>query len=480
MSLRRQLLFLVALVAAAFALHCWRLGQKPLWVDEAEAWGQATTGQAPPTHPPLYFRVLGGAARAFGESERGLRLPSALAAALMVAAAWWAAGEMGFSPWARLGVAGVVAFSPYLLLVAQQARMYALAGLWGALFVAAALAWRRRRRLVFAAVAAAAALAGVYTVHSFWLILLAWPLLWPGRDRRAALVGAAALVVVVLLYLPIAGAGWRQLHASGAATRLAPGNLLPAAKAAAGALFYFGAGFRYHPLAADNLASFGPKQLVGLAIAGGAVLAPLVAGLLAPGRDGRLTLRLAGVITAGLLVNAIAPSGAEQLAALFPAFVLIWVAGLARFATPWRLVVAAAWAATAGAGVAHYYRTPCYPLHEEDWRGAGAALAAAYRPGDLVVTRAGPGGPAAVRYYAGLAAADTGREGLRIADEGLAPWLERRARSRRVFLFYGDWGDARLYGGLRDIGRRGYAVTISRWGAGLALFEFAPPPRPPG
>ncbi len=37
-SPRYQIALLVLLVGAAFAFHMWRIGEKPLWVDEAEAW----------------------------------------------------------------------------------------------------------------------------------------------------------------------------------------------------------------------------------------------------------------------------------------------------------------------------------------------------------------------------------------------------------------------------------------------------------
>jgi hypothetical protein len=471
-SKSRQAVVLIGLLAVAAGFHLWRLGAKPLWADEALSWWTAVIHGIQDVHPPLYPRLLELIIRFAGASEAALRFPSVLAAVATAAVLAWAAAELGLSPGARLSAAAWGAFSPYLLLVSQQARMYALSGLEGAVFVAALLAWRRRRRLWALATAAVAAVAGVYTLHTFWFLIAGGVFLWPWRERRALLITAGAYLLVVAAFVPFAPAAVAQFQGRAVYGMWDAGQLWAAARAAAGAPFYFGAGFRYHPLTASALGLLGPARLVGLLVAAGAALGPAVAALVAGRRGDRTPWLLAGAGATALAGNLAGASGAEQFSAAFPVYALLWVWGASRLATPWRFLAAAAWAATAGAAAAYYFRAPSYPLHAEDWRAAAAYIKAAADGRDEVVTVAGPGGPPALRYYGGLNAVNLGHGGVELRPDEVPPWLVRAlAARRRIFLCYGDYGDARTFDALRRLGRE-RGVGIRRFGEGLVLFEY--------
>lgn len=472
MNGKTRFLILVVITAAALALHIWGLGAKSLWVDEAEAWDQALAGKTAPTHPPLYFRALGLYMRFAGESEVALRLPSAAATALMVIAIWWVALELGWAPGICLGAAAFAAFSPYLLLVGQQTRMYGLAGLEGAVFLAAMLAWRRRMKVWPLVVAAAAAVAGVYTLHSFWFLMAGVAFLWPWRNRRGLAFTAGAYALVVLLYIPQAGTTLAQVRDSSFQGNWGFQTLAAGLKASLGAWLYFGAGFGFHPLGAD-IAAYGPAKIAGLALAAGIVGAPIVYSLAAVKKHGRAPWLWLGAAVCGLAVNLIAPSGAEQFAALFPLFVLLWVNGVRDMKRPGMVAIVVGWALIAGYAFGSYYRNPTYPLHEEDWRGAAMVLRQQYRSDDGLAVLAGPGGPAALRYYSKLEGVDLGRGGLTLDPEALAPWLGREADARgRVFLLYGDWGDLKTAEAIRNMSREDFTVGTRRFGEGLVLFEI--------
>lgn len=76
-------------------------------------------------HPPLYYAMLHFWTGAFGSSPLMLRMPSAIAATLAVILLFLAASRRGNRSWGLAG-ALILAFTPWYVYYAQEARMYAL------------------------------------------------------------------------------------------------------------------------------------------------------------------------------------------------------------------------------------------------------------------------------------------------------------------------------------------------------------------
>jgi len=131
----RRIWFLVAmtaLVALAAGLRFYKLGAQPLWLDEATTADYAAKSLlsatfAEGTHPPLFYVIEYFAVRWLGPSDAALRVPSALFGLLMVPAAWAVARRLvpqsRATAWAT---AALVATSPFLLYLSQDARSYPL------------------------------------------------------------------------------------------------------------------------------------------------------------------------------------------------------------------------------------------------------------------------------------------------------------------------------------------------------------------
>jgi 4-amino-4-deoxy-L-arabinose transferase-like glycosyltransferase len=119
-------------------LRLWMLGSKGLWYDEASTalMARAVPGQiiqfhwnAAFEHPPLWILLIHFWSKLFGQGEATLRVPSALAGALVVPLTWQVARAAWPGPagrTARLVASGLVATSPVLILYSQEARMYSL------------------------------------------------------------------------------------------------------------------------------------------------------------------------------------------------------------------------------------------------------------------------------------------------------------------------------------------------------------------
>ena len=90
------LLLVFILVGATLRLYA--LDGQSLWNDELESWRQSnfptldavlTKGSIPDTHPPIFQITLFFVERYLGSSETLLRLPSAIAGILSIAAMFW-------------------------------------------------------------------------------------------------------------------------------------------------------------------------------------------------------------------------------------------------------------------------------------------------------------------------------------------------------------------------------------------------------
>jgi mannosyltransferase len=142
--------------------------------------------------------------RLFGDGEVALRLPSALAGVATVAVAW-GIGEHLAGRRCALFTAALTAVNPLFVWFSQEARVYALFTLTGALAV---LCFLRARRDPTPARMAAFALAGALALltHYFALFLLAPMVALLLRERalrRSAAPACAAIALVGAALLPL-------------------------------------------------------------------------------------------------------------------------------------------------------------------------------------------------------------------------------------------------------------------------------------
>jgi mannosyltransferase len=145
-------LLLAALLGLGLALRLYRLGAQSLWLDEGSTWAEVTgrTGKnwgvlvaelwSPNAGYPLYHLLLRAWIALAGDSEWALRLPSAVAGTLALAAIFLAAREVlraaedgagraaSSPPSRRYPLAAVLLLlaSPFALWYAQEAKTYSL------------------------------------------------------------------------------------------------------------------------------------------------------------------------------------------------------------------------------------------------------------------------------------------------------------------------------------------------------------------
>ena len=189
------------IVAAALVLRLYRIGAQELWLDEAFSWYMATTPKllralSIENTPPLYYLLLRAWVRVAGESEAALRLLSAVAGTLFVAAVLWAGREL-FDTRVALWSGGAAALAPLHIYYSQEARAYAWLVLL--LLLTHVLLWRALRQNTWPcwALVTASALLALYT-HYFAILgllpgaFLLW--VWPGKARwrryGAAMLGS--------------------------------------------------------------------------------------------------------------------------------------------------------------------------------------------------------------------------------------------------------------------------------------------------
>lgn len=225
-------LALLTLVGALTRLV--NLGGRSLWLDEFSTWHvsrmpfwRSVTWEAELT-PPLYQACVRGVAALAGHadlhptSEWILRLPAALAGALLAPAAWWLARitlarAFPAAALVALSAAAVVAVHPLLVEYSREARPYSLLAL---LCVIATACWwqlhhvlvrpdRPRAELWWAAAYVATAALALYA-HTLAALTLAAHAVWiwvqpsTRRNRRGRLLAWAAFAAVAALAAPLA------------------------------------------------------------------------------------------------------------------------------------------------------------------------------------------------------------------------------------------------------------------------------------
>jgi len=134
----RATLLLAAILVLALALRFYRLGAQSLWNDEGTTvqlvgadLATITRLAASDIHPPLYYYALHFWAAIFGTSEFAVRSLSALLGTVLVALVYLL-GRRLYDSRAGLLAAFVIAVAPFQVYYSQEARMYILATVLGA------------------------------------------------------------------------------------------------------------------------------------------------------------------------------------------------------------------------------------------------------------------------------------------------------------------------------------------------------------
>ncbi len=140
-------ILLVAILLLALGLRLYRIDAQSLWNDEGTSVALAqrdlatiARDAAADIHPPLYYWLLHGWIKLVGTNETGVRSLSALLGVGLVALIY-ALGRLLTGRWAGLGAAFLAAVNPFQVYYSQEARMYMLLAVWGALAFYAALRW---------------------------------------------------------------------------------------------------------------------------------------------------------------------------------------------------------------------------------------------------------------------------------------------------------------------------------------------------
>lgn len=178
------------LVALAFVLRVYLLGNQSLWFDEGYSVYLARMGPGPAiwataadAHPPLYHLLLAVWLGLAGPGEFAVRFLSAMLGTLTVPLSYCLGRRLFGRPTASI-TAALVAASPFLVYYSQEARMYGL--LLDLALVASWLLLRAVRSGRFWALYAVALAAAFYTHYSAMLLALAHlafvgAISWTGR-----------------------------------------------------------------------------------------------------------------------------------------------------------------------------------------------------------------------------------------------------------------------------------------------------------
>jgi mannosyltransferase len=423
MSMRRQIsstwaVILILLVATILRLYC--LTGQSFWADEGNSISLAqrslalvARGAAYDIHPPLYYYLLWGWVRIFGDGEFAVRALSAVLGVALVYVVWLLGCRLGDR---RVGlVAGfLAAISPYQVYYSQEARMYILAALLAALSVyffgrllEDASHGRAAGFLLPASWVLVTAL-GLYTHYSFPVIVLMenvafilWlGLTWQrGQVWRRLMSWAGLQLAVLALYAPWLPIAYRQVTS------------WPALSPAHSPGFIAGEALRLLSLGE----TVEPGGITNWLLTGFVVL--FLLGLFPGKRDKVATphplsavlLPALYTVTPALMMIALSLAGRPAYRPKFflvasPAFCIVLARGvlaLRGLRTRWLRV---GWAvaavvfvgATSLVSLRNYYFDPRYA--RDDYRGILQTISAMERPGDAILLNA-PNQWEVVHYY---------------------------------------------------------------------------------
>lgn len=177
----RTWLVLALLLLTAALLRAHRLGAQSLWYDEGNSARIAersvhliVEGAAGDIHPPLYYLSLKAWRSWFGDSEAALRALSLICSVLTVALTW-IIGRQWFGASAATWGAGLLAFAPFAVYYAQEARMYAMLSMWATASTAALYSLAKCIKLPVGAAAlyVLASAAGLWTQYGYAFVMIA-------------------------------------------------------------------------------------------------------------------------------------------------------------------------------------------------------------------------------------------------------------------------------------------------------------------
>jgi uncharacterized membrane protein len=176
-------------------------------------------------HPPGYYWLLAAWRTLTGESEFALRSLSVFASLITVAFTY-AIGKRLFSPLAGLAAALFVTLNTFSIYYAQEARMYAMLGLWSAAGMWALVGFltplhrngegRRGGVWRWAITLALFNAAGLWTQYAYPFVMLAQGIVfvaWHIRARNGRMFGiyVVANLLTIALYLLWLPTAWAQL-----------------------------------------------------------------------------------------------------------------------------------------------------------------------------------------------------------------------------------------------------------------------------
>lgn len=398
-------------LAVGFGLRVHLLGQQGLWYDEAfnlsvarSGWPELLGRAAADFYPPLYHGLLWVWTGLAGTGEFAVRFPSVWFGTLLIPAVFSfgrliariSGREKGASA-AALPAAGafLVALSPLLVDLSQEARMYTLLALT---MVLGELAWVRL------ALGGGPWAAGLYVLgmtaalYTHYAALLGWALqpwqLLPirgGRRLRLALLWA----VPAVLFVPWWGAAWGRFSAT---VNPQAGTPLPEIFRRSVEIFWTGYGVEPYFPAPDPAAA--AADSLKATVLGALITGVFAWGLVSAGREGprRFLVPLLGPL---LLWYPVA-LGRRDFAPQYVIWVgtIGWVfVGLGILRLPHRLLSAGAFLLVVGAELFALFNLYYVPRYwNDDLRGAARLLTALARPGEAVVVNA-PYAVVALDYY---------------------------------------------------------------------------------
>src|SRR4051794_27970478 len=229
---QRPWLIVGALVVIGLAVRI--VLMRSIWVDEAISIHQAHMSlggmldnlRATDRHPPLHYLILWLTVRLFGDGELAVRGPSILASAALIPVLF-VLGREPFDRRTGLVAAGFATVAPLIVWYGQEARMYALFMLLGALALWAQVKVLRDGRTRFWVAYAGVTIALLYT-HYFAVIpiaiqqivfaVAAWKRAKAGHSVRSLLIGTwLTWLALLIAAAPLASFAAEQFSHSQAA-----------------------------------------------------------------------------------------------------------------------------------------------------------------------------------------------------------------------------------------------------------------------
>ena len=413
----------VFVLLVATILRFYHLTAQSFWADEGNSISLAqrslvlvTRGAAYDIHPPLYYYLLWGWIRIFGDGEFAARALSAVLGVALVYVTWLLGCCLGDR---RVGlVAGfLAALSPYQVYYSQEARMYILAALLGALSVYF-FVWLlenaghgRRAGFLLPASWVLVTAGGLYTHYSFPVIVLLENVvfaLWlvqtwqRGRVWQRLMSWAGLQLAVLALYAPWLPIAYRQVAN------------WPALSPAYGPAFIAGEALRLLSLGR----TMEPGGITNWLLAGFAVL--FLLGLFPSEKDkggkrassdSLLAILLPALytVTPALMMIVLSLAGRPAYRPKFflvasPAFCImlargtlaLWKLRARWLRVGWAVVAVTFVGAASLVSLHNYYFDPRYS--RDDYRGIVHTISALERPGDAILLNA-PNQWEVVHYY---------------------------------------------------------------------------------